>query len=151
MCGGFTSFEADALLNNEIPFTEKGYRGTDDPLTLTHLFILNLFLLILLLCHLLLLLLLFLLLLCHLLLLLFPLVFLLLHLLVLLILVFLFPLLCMGVWQGVAMDSLKFHPGPPFPTLLCPVGGPPTRRAACGRFLLPWTPHAERLSFSVLS
>jgi hypothetical protein len=23
-----------------------------------------------------------------------------------------------GVWQGVAMDSLKFHPGPPCPTLL---------------------------------
>jgi hypothetical protein len=26
----------------------------------------------------------------------------------------------MGVWQGVAMDSLKFHPGLPCPTLLCP-------------------------------
>jgi hypothetical protein len=26
----------------------------------------------------------------------------------------------MGVWQGVAMDSLKFHPGPPCPTLLLP-------------------------------
>jgi hypothetical protein len=31
----------------------------------------------------------------------------------------------MGVWQGVAMDSLKVHPGPPCPTLLCPAGGPP--------------------------
>jgi hypothetical protein len=29
----------------------------------------------------------------------------------------------MGVWQGVAMDSLKFHPGPPCPTLLRPAGG----------------------------
>jgi len=29
----------------------------------------------------------------------------------------------MGVWQGVAMDSLKFHPGPACLTLLCPVGG----------------------------
>jgi hypothetical protein len=26
----------------------------------------------------------------------------------------------MGVWQGVAMDFLKFHPGPPCPTLLLP-------------------------------
>jgi hypothetical protein len=26
----------------------------------------------------------------------------------------------MGVWQGVAMDSLKFHLGPPCPTSLCP-------------------------------
>jgi hypothetical protein len=30
----------------------------------------------------------------------------------------------MGAWQGVAMDSLKFHPGPPCPTLLRPAGGP---------------------------
>jgi hypothetical protein len=29
-----------------------------------------------------------------------------------------------AVWQGVAMDSLKFDPGLPCPTLLCPVGGP---------------------------
>jgi hypothetical protein len=29
----------------------------------------------------------------------------------------------MGVWQGVAMDSLKFHPGLPCPTLLHPAGG----------------------------
>jgi len=34
----------------------------------------------------------------------------------------------MGVWQGVAMDSLKFHPSPPCPTLLCPAGEPPLRR-----------------------
>jgi hypothetical protein len=24
----------------------------------------------------------------------------------------------MGLWQGMAMDSLKFHPGPPYPTLM---------------------------------
>jgi hypothetical protein len=29
----------------------------------------------------------------------------------------------MGVWQGVAMDSLKYHSGPPCPTHLRPVGG----------------------------
>jgi hypothetical protein len=34
----------------------------------------------------------------------------------------------MGVWQGLAMDSLKFHPGPLYPTLLCPVGRPPLKR-----------------------
>jgi hypothetical protein len=28
----------------------------------------------------------------------------------------------MGVWQGVAMDSLKFHLGLPCSTLLCPAG-----------------------------
>jgi hypothetical protein len=33
-------------------------------------------------------------------------------------------LLLMGVWQGVAMDSLKFHMGLPCPTLLRPVGKP---------------------------
>jgi hypothetical protein len=30
-----------------------------------------------------------------------------------------------GVWQGVAMDSLKFQPGPPCLSLLCPVGVTP--------------------------
>jgi hypothetical protein len=34
----------------------------------------------------------------------------------------------MGAWQGVAMDSLKFHPGLPCPTLLNPAGGPPLKR-----------------------
>jgi hypothetical protein len=29
----------------------------------------------------------------------------------------------MGVWQGVAVDYLKFYPGPPCPTLLRPMGG----------------------------
>jgi hypothetical protein len=31
----------------------------------------------------------------------------------------------MGVWQGVAMDSLKFHPGTPCPIFVCPAGGWP--------------------------
>jgi hypothetical protein len=30
----------------------------------------------------------------------------------------------MSVWKGVAMDSLKYHSGPPCPTLLCLVSGP---------------------------
>jgi hypothetical protein len=34
-----------------------------------------------------------------------------------------------GVWQGVAMDSLKFYPGPPCLTLLCPAGGSTLKRA----------------------
>jgi hypothetical protein len=33
----------------------------------------------------------------------------------------------MGVWHGVAMDSLKFHPSLPCPTLLRPAGGPPLK------------------------
>jgi hypothetical protein len=33
----------------------------------------------------------------------------------------------MDVWQGVAMDSLKFHPGPLCPTLLCPLGRSPLK------------------------
>jgi hypothetical protein len=33
----------------------------------------------------------------------------------------------MGVWQGVALDSLKFHRGPPCPTPLRPAGGPPLK------------------------
>jgi hypothetical protein len=39
----------------------------------------------------------------------------------------------MGVWQGVAMDSLKFHQGPPCPSLLRLMGGPPLKRPY-GRF-----------------
>jgi hypothetical protein len=63
----------------------------------------------------------------------------------------------MGLWQGVAMDLLKFHPGPPYPTLLFPRGRPPlkrpygrfrgslpTGRAAWGRLLPPRTPYAVR-------
>jgi hypothetical protein len=42
---------------------------------------------------------------------------------------------CMGVWRGVAKDSLKLHPGPPCPTLLRPTGG---------LYLPIWTPHAVR-------
>jgi hypothetical protein len=37
-----------------------------------------------------------------------------------------------GVWQGVALDSLKFHLGPPCPTLLRPVGGAPRVAPAQG-------------------
>jgi hypothetical protein len=64
----------------------------------------------------------------------------------------------MGVWEGVAMDSLQFYPGPQFPTLRRPVGGPtpkrpynrfkggpPTGQVACGCLLLFWTPDAVRL------
>jgi hypothetical protein len=64
----------------------------------------------------------------------------------------------MVIWQGVAMDSLKFHPDAPCPTLLSPVGqsplkrlyshfrsGPPTGRASYGRLLPLWTPHAVHL------
>jgi hypothetical protein len=60
-----------------------------------------------------------------------------------------------GVWQGVAMDFLKFHLGPPCLTLLPPAGVPPlkrpygrfrgakpTERVACGRLLPLWTPQA---------
>jgi hypothetical protein len=32
------------------------------------------------------------------------------------------------VWQRVATDFLKFHPGPPDPTLLSPSGGQPPKR-----------------------
>jgi hypothetical protein len=38
-----------------------------------------------------------------------------------------------GIWQGVAMNSPKFHSGPPCPTLLCPAGGP-GGQAARGSF-----------------
>jgi hypothetical protein len=48
----------------------------------------------------------------------------------------------MGVWQGVSMDSLKYHSSSPCPTLLRPAGGPPLKRLvwSYGRLLLPWTP-----------
>jgi hypothetical protein len=64
----------------------------------------------------------------------------------------------MSVRQGVAMDSLKFYPGPPRPTLPRFMGGPPLKQpsdhfrggppagwADCGRLLSLWTPHAVRL------
>jgi hypothetical protein len=64
----------------------------------------------------------------------------------------------LGVWQGMAMDSLKFHPGPPCPTLPRLAGEPTqkrpngrfmgglaARRASCGHLLPIWTPHAVRL------
>jgi hypothetical protein len=63
-----------------------------------------------------------------------------------------------GVWQGVAMDFLKFHPGSPCLTLLHSAGGPPLKQpyghfrgglpvgwVAYGRLLPLWTPHAVRL------
>jgi hypothetical protein len=63
----------------------------------------------------------------------------------------------MGIWQGVAMDFLKFHLGPPYPNLLRPAGrlplkcfygcfsgGPSTGQAACDCLLPPWTPLAVR-------
>jgi hypothetical protein len=38
------------------------------------------------------------------------------------------PLLFIAVWQGVAMDSLKFHPGLPCLNLSRPADGPPLKR-----------------------
>jgi len=35
----------------------------------------------------------------------------------------------LGVWQWVAVDPVKFHPGFPCPTLLCRTGGPPPQTA----------------------
>jgi hypothetical protein len=32
------------------------------------------------------------------------------------------------IWQGVAIESPKFHPVPPCPTLQCPAGGLPLKR-----------------------
>jgi hypothetical protein len=56
----------------------------------------------------------------------------------------------MGVWQEVAMDSLKFFSDLPCPTLLRPAGGPPLKRpytggAAYGRLLPFWTLKGVRL------
>jgi hypothetical protein len=66
----------------------------------------------------------------------------------------------MDAWEGMAMDSIKFHPDPTCPTLLRPAGGPPLKRpydhfrgglpagrVACGHLLPLWTPHAVRLCF----
>jgi hypothetical protein len=60
-----------------------------------------------------------------------------------------------GVWQGVAMNSQKFHLGPPCPALLGPAGksplkrpdghfrgGPPAGQESCGRLIPSSTPHA---------
>jgi hypothetical protein len=41
------------------------------------------------------------------------------------------------IWQGVCMDSKKFHPGPPCPTLLRPTG-----QVACSRLPPSVDPHA---------
>jgi hypothetical protein len=48
----------------------------------------------------------------------------------------------MALWQGVAMDSLNFHPGLPCPTLLHPAGGPPLNGLTVFSGA---TPHAIRL------
>jgi hypothetical protein len=58
----------------------------------------------------------------------------------------------MAVWQGLVMDSLKFHPGLPCPAFLCPACGLPLKqhhgcfsggllaeRATCGRLQPLWT------------
>jgi hypothetical protein len=64
----------------------------------------------------------------------------------------------MGVWQRVAMESLKYHQGLPCPTHLCLEGRQPLKRhyshfrvvlprarSVSGRLLHLWTPHAVRL------
>jgi hypothetical protein len=64
----------------------------------------------------------------------------------------------MGVWQGVAMDSLDLYPGLPCHTLQRNAEGPSLKRpyshfrgdppagwAPCGHLLPFWTPHAVRL------
>jgi hypothetical protein len=58
------------------------------------------------------------------------------------------------------MSSLKFYPGRPCPTLLCPTGGLPLTavlgvahphwQAAYGHFLPLWKPHAIRLCLQPL-
>jgi hypothetical protein len=66
--------------------------------------------------------------------------------------------LAMGVWEGVAMDSLEYHPGLPCLTLLRSAGGPPSKlshrrfcggplagQAAFSRLLPFWTPHTALL------
>jgi hypothetical protein len=81
---------------------------------------------------------------------------------------FLFPFSLMGVWQGVpvAMNSLKFDPGPPCPILLRPAlsfyalrpyscfrDGLPAEWASCGR-LYPFghpTPYAYVLLCALYS
>jgi len=63
-----------------------------------------------------------------------------------------------GVWEGVAMDSLKYRQGPPCPTPLRSAGGPPLTwlfshlqgaayawRAACSMLLSFCTLHGVRL------
>jgi hypothetical protein len=52
----------------------------------------------------------------------------------------------LGIWQGVSMDSHKFHTGPPSPTLLRPAGGP-RLKWPYGRFMggLPSSTHSDTL------
>jgi hypothetical protein len=49
----------------------------------------------------------------------------------------------MSVWQGVVMDSLKFHPTRYALTFYV------TGRAACDRFLPLWTPHAAPYAYGL--
>jgi hypothetical protein len=55
----------------------------------------------------------------------------------------------MGVWQGVAMDSLKYHSDPPCHTLPRPAGGSPLKRPysrfRVGGLRSSSSPHAIRL------
>jgi hypothetical protein len=63
----------------------------------------------------------------------------------------------MGVWEVVAIDSLKFHLGPPCPTLLRPAGWSPLKRPygrfrggpLTGSLLFLWTPQTVRLCYDV--
>jgi hypothetical protein len=48
-----------------------------------------------------------------------------------------FPFFIMGVWQGVAMDSLKYY--------VCVKVGSPAGRTACGRLLPLDTPHCTSM------
>jgi hypothetical protein len=70
--------------------------------------------------------------------------------------------LVMGIWKGVAMDSLKSNLCSPYPTFLYPAGAPPLKRpyshfrvgprtgwAGCHRIVPLWIPNAISLWFSV--
>jgi hypothetical protein len=69
-----------------------------------------------------------------------------------------------GVWQGVAMFSLKSYQGLPCSTLLRSVGRPPLKhpysrfrgdppagQVPCGHLLPFWTPHAIHLCYSFIN
>jgi hypothetical protein len=49
----------------------------------------------------------------------------------------------MVVWQGWAMDSLKFHPRPPCPTFLRSADGPPLKQPYVSGLQLSSTPRQE--------
>jgi hypothetical protein len=57
----------------------------------------------------------------------------------------------MGVWQGVVMDSLKFNPAPPCPTLLRSASGtPPQGGRPAAVFTLLDTPRRSPMSLDVI-